>query len=109
MVARAPKQPLVEEEITVLPPRAGEVRVKVMTNACECRVEMKDHRLNLSLFYVKTEHFILIVLNPFYHSVWKFIQCVTPISTLSMAMTPKVSEVGDIEETEQLLFLSNSA
>lgn len=35
MVARAPKQPLVEEEITVLPPKAGEVRVKVMSNACE--------------------------------------------------------------------------
>eukprot|EP00531_Pseudo-nitzschia_arenysensis_P012680 CAMPEP_0116143838 /NCGR_PEP_ID=MMETSP0329-20121206/15663_1 /TAXON_ID=697910 /ORGANISM="Pseudo-nitzschia arenysensis, Strain B593" /LENGTH=383 /DNA_ID=CAMNT_0003639183 /DNA_START=81 /DNA_END=1232 /DNA_ORIENTATION=+ len=33
MVARAPKQPLVEEEITVLPPKVGEVRVKVMTNA----------------------------------------------------------------------------
>jgi S-(hydroxymethyl)glutathione dehydrogenase/alcohol dehydrogenase len=33
MVARAPKTPLVEEEITVLPPKAGEVRVKVITNA----------------------------------------------------------------------------
>ena len=36
MVARAPKQPLVEEEITVMPPKAGEVRVKVVSNACEC-------------------------------------------------------------------------
>ncbi len=35
MVARAAKQPLVEEEITVLPPKAGEVRVKVISNACE--------------------------------------------------------------------------
>lgn len=34
MVARAPKQPMVEEEITVMPPKAGEVRVKVITNAC---------------------------------------------------------------------------
>ena len=30
MVARGPKQPLTEELITVAPPRAGEVRVKVM-------------------------------------------------------------------------------
>ena len=42
MVARAPKQPLVEETITVLPPRAGEVRVKVKTNACECIICVKD-------------------------------------------------------------------
>ena len=35
MVARAPKVPMVEEDITVMPPRAGEVRVKVMSNACE--------------------------------------------------------------------------
>eukprot|EP00934_Nitzschia_sp_Nitz4_P001921 Nitzschia sp. Nitz4//scaffold307_size21646//8088//9345//NITZ4_008596-RA/size21646-snap-gene-0.3-mRNA-1//1//CDS//3329547133//1921//frame0 len=33
MVARAAKQPLVEEEIIVDPPKAGEVRVKVMANA----------------------------------------------------------------------------
>jgi len=33
MVARAPKVPLVEEIITVMPPKAGEVRVKVITNA----------------------------------------------------------------------------
>jgi S-(hydroxymethyl)glutathione dehydrogenase / alcohol dehydrogenase len=33
MVARAPKQPMVLETITVDPPRAGEVRVKVVANA----------------------------------------------------------------------------
>mmetsp|Transcript_25159 Transcript_25159/g.53644 ORF Transcript_25159/g.53644 Transcript_25159/m.53644 type:complete len:384 (+) Transcript_25159:141-1292(+) len=33
MVARAAKEPLIEEEITVMPPKAGEVRVKVMSNA----------------------------------------------------------------------------
>eukprot|EP00522_Entomoneis_paludosa_P003092 CAMPEP_0172474116 /NCGR_PEP_ID=MMETSP1065-20121228/69196_1 /TAXON_ID=265537 /ORGANISM="Amphiprora paludosa, Strain CCMP125" /LENGTH=687 /DNA_ID=CAMNT_0013232295 /DNA_START=100 /DNA_END=2163 /DNA_ORIENTATION=- len=33
MVARGPKQPLTLEEITVDPPKAGEVRVKVMANA----------------------------------------------------------------------------
>jgi len=33
MVARGPKQPLVSETITVDPPRAGEVRVKVIANA----------------------------------------------------------------------------
>lgn len=33
MVARGPKQPLVEEEIIVDPPKAGEVRVKVIANA----------------------------------------------------------------------------
>lgn len=33
MVARAAKQPLVEETIIVAPPKAGEVRVKVMCNA----------------------------------------------------------------------------
>ena len=33
MVARGPKQPLVCEEITVDPPKAGEVRVKVVANA----------------------------------------------------------------------------
>ena len=33
MVARGPKQPLTEEEITVDPPKAGEVRVKVIANA----------------------------------------------------------------------------
>jgi S-(hydroxymethyl)glutathione dehydrogenase/alcohol dehydrogenase len=33
MVARAPKQPLTEETITVDPPKAGEVRVKVIANA----------------------------------------------------------------------------
>lgn len=33
MVARGPKQSLVQETITVDPPRAGEVRVKVMANA----------------------------------------------------------------------------
>jgi S-(hydroxymethyl)glutathione dehydrogenase/alcohol dehydrogenase len=33
MVARGPKQPLVEETITVGTPKAGEVRVKVMANA----------------------------------------------------------------------------
>jgi S-(hydroxymethyl)glutathione dehydrogenase/alcohol dehydrogenase len=33
MVARGPKQPLVLEDITVSPPRAGEVRVKVVANA----------------------------------------------------------------------------
>lgn len=33
MVARAPNVPMVEEEITVLPPRSGEVRVKVIANA----------------------------------------------------------------------------
>jgi len=33
MVARAPKQPLTEEIITVDPPKAGEVRVKVIANA----------------------------------------------------------------------------
>jgi S-(hydroxymethyl)glutathione dehydrogenase/alcohol dehydrogenase len=33
MVARAPKQPMVEEEIIVDPPKAGEVRVKVIANA----------------------------------------------------------------------------
>jgi S-(hydroxymethyl)glutathione dehydrogenase/alcohol dehydrogenase len=43
MVARAPKVPLVEEEITVMPPKAGEVRVKVMSNACECSVGLKGH------------------------------------------------------------------
>jgi S-(hydroxymethyl)glutathione dehydrogenase/alcohol dehydrogenase len=35
MVARAPKVPMVEEEITVFPPKVGEVRVKVIANACE--------------------------------------------------------------------------
>ena len=33
MVARGPKQPLTEEMITVDPPKAGEVRVKVICNA----------------------------------------------------------------------------
>jgi len=33
MVARAPKQPMVEEEIIVMPPKTGEVRVKVIANA----------------------------------------------------------------------------
>lgn len=33
MVARAAKQPLTLETITVDPPKAGEVRVKVMANA----------------------------------------------------------------------------
>ena len=33
MVARAPKQPLTEETIVVDPPKAGEVRVKVVANA----------------------------------------------------------------------------
>ncbi len=33
MVAREPKQPLVEETITVDPPKTGEVRVKVIANA----------------------------------------------------------------------------
>ena len=33
MVARAPKMPLTEEEIIVDPPKAGEVRVKVVANA----------------------------------------------------------------------------
>jgi S-(hydroxymethyl)glutathione dehydrogenase/alcohol dehydrogenase len=33
MVARGPKQPLTYEDITVDPPQAGEVRVKVMANA----------------------------------------------------------------------------
>lgn len=33
MVARGPKQPLTLETITVDPPKAGEVRVKVMANA----------------------------------------------------------------------------
>jgi len=33
MVARAPKEPLTEEEIVVDPPRVGEVRVKVIANA----------------------------------------------------------------------------
>ena len=33
MVARAAKQPLSEETITVDPPKAGEVRVKVIANA----------------------------------------------------------------------------
>jgi S-(hydroxymethyl)glutathione dehydrogenase/alcohol dehydrogenase len=33
MVARAPKEPLSEEEIIVDPPKAGEVRVKVIANA----------------------------------------------------------------------------
>mmetsp|Transcript_54653 Transcript_54653/g.61083 ORF Transcript_54653/g.61083 Transcript_54653/m.61083 type:complete len:383 (+) Transcript_54653:85-1233(+) len=33
MVARAPKQPMVEEEVIVMPPKTGEVRVKVITNA----------------------------------------------------------------------------
>ena len=33
MVARGPKQPLSEEDITVDPPKAGEVRVKVVANA----------------------------------------------------------------------------
>eukprot|EP00536_Pseudo-nitzschia_multiseries_P007473 jgi/Psemu1/66045/estExt_Genemark1.C_1770007 len=33
LVARAPKVPMVEEEITVMPPKAGEVRVKVVSNA----------------------------------------------------------------------------
>lgn len=33
MVARAAKSPLAEESITVAPPKAGEVRVKVMANA----------------------------------------------------------------------------
>ena len=38
MVARGPKQPLVSEEITVAPPAAGEVRVKVIANAL-CHTE----------------------------------------------------------------------
>lgn len=33
MVARAPKEPLIEEQIIVDPPKAGEVRVKVIANA----------------------------------------------------------------------------
>ena len=33
MVARAAKQPMIEEEITVDPPKAGEVRCKVVANA----------------------------------------------------------------------------
>ena len=43
MVARAAKEPLIEEEITVMPPKAGEVRVKVMSNACECDTKFKAH------------------------------------------------------------------
>jgi S-(hydroxymethyl)glutathione dehydrogenase / alcohol dehydrogenase len=39
MVARGPKQPMVEEEITVMPPQAGEVRVKVIANAL-CHTDM---------------------------------------------------------------------
>lgn len=39
MVARGPKQPMVQEEITVLPPQAGEVRVKVIANAL-CHTDM---------------------------------------------------------------------
>ncbi len=38
MVARGVKQ-MAEEEITVLPPKAGEVRVKVMANAL-CHTDM---------------------------------------------------------------------
>lgn len=39
MVARGPNQPMVQEEITVLPPKAGEVRVKVIANAL-CHTDM---------------------------------------------------------------------
>lgn len=46
MVARGPKQPLTCEEITVDPPKAGEVRVKVVANAlCHTGIVHRLERL----------------------------------------------------------------
>ena len=43
MVARAAKQPLTRELITVDPPKEGEVRVKVMANAL-CHTDIYTDR-----------------------------------------------------------------
>ena len=58
MVARAAKQPLIVETITVDPPKAGEVRVKVIANAlCHtdvytCKKESKQMMFNDVEMYV---------------------------------------------------------
>ena len=51
LVARAPKERMVEEEITVMPPKAGEVRVKVISNARELLALLVSPALNKQLFF----------------------------------------------------------
>ena len=53
-MARAPKTPLVCEEITVDPPKAGEVRVKVIANAVSI---VAYYNTSLSLSLMGTCHF----------------------------------------------------
>ena len=50
MVARQPREPLVEETITVDPPKAGEVRVKVIANAlCHTDIYTLDGQVSKML------------------------------------------------------------
>jgi hypothetical protein len=54
MVARGPKQPMAEEEITVDAPKAGEVRVKVIANAlCHTDIYTLDGHDPEGLFPVR--------------------------------------------------------
>jgi hypothetical protein len=57
MVARGPKQPLTLEEITVDPPKAGEVRVRVMANAL-CHTDIYTLGKNHLIFkwFIHTSH-----------------------------------------------------
>jgi S-(hydroxymethyl)glutathione dehydrogenase/alcohol dehydrogenase len=55
MVARAAKQPLVAETITVDPPKEGEVRVKVIANAlCHTDIYTLDGHDPGKIFFVNS-------------------------------------------------------
>ncbi|GAX25987.1 S-(hydroxymethyl)glutathione dehydrogenase / alcohol dehydrogenase [Fistulifera solaris] len=93
MVARGPKQPLVEETITVDPPKAGEVRVKVIANAlCHTDVYTLDGHDPEGLFPSILGHEAGCIVE----SVGEGVTSVAPGDHVIPAYTPQCCEVSCI-------------
>jgi S-(hydroxymethyl)glutathione dehydrogenase/alcohol dehydrogenase len=93
MVARAAKQPLTEETITVDPPRAGEVRVKVMANAlCHTDIYTLDGYDPEGLFPCILGHEAGCIVE----SVGEGVLSVVPGDHVIPAYTPQVSVQNSI-------------
>jgi S-(hydroxymethyl)glutathione dehydrogenase/alcohol dehydrogenase len=89
MVARAAKQPLTEETITVDPPQAGEVRVKVIANAlCHTDIYTLDGYDPEGLFPCILGHEAGCIVE----SVGEGVSSVVPGDHVIPAYTPQVSE-----------------
>ena len=89
MVARAPKQPLTLEQITVDPPKEGEVRVKVMANAlCHTDIYTLDGCDPEGLFPCILGHEAGCIVE----SVGEGVTCVAPGDHVVPCYTPQCCE-----------------